>query len=164
MIFILIMSAIAVYHFVPKLMTHVHQRKEKYAALSLQGVTLSVVSVLLSAGFITFFILLPLSFFDPEFAVKHSLSFFYIFLAFMIGAEVTTENPPDFSHHAKAAIFLILLGMVFWPATYFAGRLLDTTFTSVVLFNEAGLVEYSAWMIGVSVACPTIIELTERYI
>ena len=157
--FILIVIAIAVYYLVPKLMNYVHQHKEKYPALSLYGVILSAVSAILSSSFMTFFLLLiTYLFFAPEIATKHALSFFSTFLAIMIGAELVSESPPDFSHHIKAAIFLILIGLVLWPATHFAAQLLDKTFTSVALYNEAGIIEYSALMIVASLTPPQLLN------
>ncbi len=169
MILIKIIIAIALYYFVfylgGKLMKYVQSQKEKNTSFSSRGVILRVISVLLSASFMTLVILLiPFSFIAPEFAVKHSLSFFSIFLAFMIGVEVTSKNPPNFLLYKRAAIFIILLGLVFWPTVYFSAELLENAITPVVLFKETGMIEFSLYMIGLTLFSPTLVELTERYL
>jgi len=142
--------AATVYHFGGILMNYVHRQKEKTAVLSLRGVALSSASVLLSASFLTFFLSLVAYIFGIELVSQVSISIFSTILALMIGVEVTNEDAPDPLLFWTVIIFLFLIGLVLWPITYFLFQLLDETFTSVTLFGDIGIIEFSVWMIGLT--------------
>ena len=167
MIFLLkISSGIAVYHFGGKLLSYVHERKGKSASKSIRHIILSSTSILLSASYFTTLLLIIGSIFSSTemLMLEHSITFFSSILALMIGIELTNENPPDLSIYLKTISILFLLGLAFWPMTYALGQLMDNSTTTVNLFAENGIVEFSVWMILLTFSCPTILELTERYL
>ena len=166
MIFLLkIAVGFSIYHFGGKLMNHVHERKEKSASKSIRHIILSSTSVLLSASYLTALLLLIGSIFSSSemIMLEHSITFFTAILAFTIGIELTNEDPPNASIYLKTIILLSLLGLALWPMTYFLGQLMDSSTSTVNLFTENGIIEFSMWMILATISCPTILELTERY-
>ena len=164
MILIQITLLISVWFFGPKLMNYVYEKKEKVSQLSTRGILLSGLSAFLAASFMTFFILMPIQFILPGFAIEHSLSFFAIIFAFMIGAQLTSEAAPDIMHYLKSLAFLLVGGLFFWPIAYYLGQILDTNITSVTFFSYSGVIEFSTWMMGMTLLSPTLVELTERYL
>ena len=161
MIFVRIIFAITVFYVGAKLMGYIGRQQEKYVSLSVQGTLLDIFSALLASSFTMFFLFFLPSLIVPELKLPNFLSIFSVVFAVMVGIQVSMKGADDVRKYGKVVALLISIGIPLWPATYFLSQLADEAVYGLSLFNDDGIVQFSVWMLGMSLLCPTILKITE---